>query len=65
MAYYTGRDVDVFWSTEHSSAGIIEHTDFTLKTTESFDLSSDEIVYPLVDLGETRTKLTDVTGVTP
>jgi len=63
MAYYTGRDVDVFWSTEHDSAGIIEHTDFTLKTTETFDLSSDEIVYPLVDLGETRTKLTDVTGV--
>ena len=63
MAYYTGRDVDVFWSTEHESAGIHEHTDFTLKHTESFDLSDDEIVYPLVDLGETRTKLTDVTGV--
>ena len=63
MAYYTGRDVDVFWSTEHDSAGIHEHTDFTLKHTESFNLSDDEIVYPLVDLGETRTKLTDVTGV--
>lgn len=63
MAYYTGRDVDVFWSTEHDSAGIHEHTDFTLKHTESFDLSSDEIAYPLVDLGHTRTKLTDVTGV--
>ena len=41
MAYYTGRDVDVFWSTEHDSAGIHEHTDFTLKHTESFNLSDD------------------------
>ncbi len=63
MAYYTGRDVDVYWTTEHQSAGIIEDGDLLLAVTETFDLSSDEIVYPLVDLGESRTKFSDVTGV--
>ena len=63
MAYYTGRDVDVFWSTEHDSAGIHEHTDLTLRTLESFDASTDEIVRNRAQMGNPSTKLSDVTGV--
>ena len=63
MAYYTGRDVDVYWTTEHDSAGINEHTDFQLRMTEAPDSANETIVRPLVDLGEGASKLTDVTGV--
>ena len=63
MAYYTGRDVDVFISTEHDSHGIVEDvTNLDLETWTSS--SSDNIIaYPLADLGEANTKFTDVTGV--
>jgi hypothetical protein len=63
MAYYTGRDVDVYWTTEHDSAGINEHTDLLLRMTEAPDSANETIVRPLVDLGEGATKLSDVTGV--
>tara|TARA_Y100000310_G_scaffold81167_1_gene77783 strand:- start:228 stop:962 length:735 start_codon:yes stop_codon:yes gene_type:complete len=63
MAYYTGRDVDVYWTTEHDSAGINEHTDLEIRMTEAPDSANETIVRPLVDLGEATTKLTDVTGV--
>ena len=63
MAYYTGRDVDVYWVTEHDSAGIHEHTDLTLRTLESFDASTDEIVRNRAQMGNPSTKLSDVTGV--
>jgi len=63
MAYYTGRDVDIFISTEHDSHGICEDvSNLDLETWTS--TSSDNIIaYPLADLGETTTKFTDVTGV--
>ena len=63
MAYYTGRDVDVYWVTEHDSAGIHEHTDLTLRTLESYDASADEIVRNRAQMGNPSTKLSDVTGV--
>ena len=63
MAYYTGRDVDVYWATEHDSAGIHEHTDLTLRTLESYDGSTDEIVRNRAQMGNPSTKLKDVTGV--
>jgi len=63
MAYYTGRDVDVYISTEHDSHGIVE--DVTNLNLEAWTSSTSDniIAYPLVDLGEALTKFTDVTGV--
>jgi hypothetical protein len=63
MAYYTGRDVDVYISTEHDSHGIAE--DVTNLDLEAWTGSSSDniIAYPLADLGEALTKFTDVTGV--
>ena len=66
MAYYVGRDVDVFWSTEHETTGIKENSsDFELEreTGPQSAATTDGIVYCLADIGETFTKLTDVTGV--
>ena len=66
MAYYVGRDVDVFWGTEHETHGIKENsTDFELEveTLAATGHSSDTIVGSLADIGEAFTKLSDVTGV--
>jgi hypothetical protein len=65
MAYYTGRDVDVFWSTEHETCKIIEHTDFELRVLDGVvsAATSGVIAYSLGDIGETYTKFTDCTGV--
>jgi len=66
MAYYVGRDVDVFWSTEHETHGIKENsTDFELEVEAlaGTDSSTDTIVGSLADIGEAFTKMTDVTGV--
>jgi len=63
MAYYTGRDVDVFLSTEHDSHGICEDTTNLNLETWTSSTSDNIIAYPLVDLGEALTKFTDVTGV--
>ena len=60
MAYYTGRDVDVFWSTEHTSYGIREES--TGLQTEAVAGTTD-VVESLAEIGEPNTKLTDVTGV--
>jgi hypothetical protein len=66
MAYYVGRDVDVFWSTEHESHGIKENsTNFELEVEAlgGTTHSADTIVGCIADIGEAFTKLTDVTGV--
>ena len=66
MAYYVGRDVDVFWGTEHETHGIKENsTDFELEVEAlaGSGSSADTIVGSLADVGESFTKLTDVTGV--
>jgi len=66
MAYYVGRDVDVFWSTEHETHGIKENsTDFELEVEAlaGSSHSTDTIVGSLADIGESFTKMTDVTGV--
>lgn len=65
MAYYVGRDVDVFFSTEHESCKIVEHTDFKLRVSDGAvsSATSGVIAYSLADIGETYTKFTDVTGV--
>ena len=60
MGYYTGRDVDVFWSTEHTSYGIKEGSSGL--ETEAVAGTTD-IVESLAELGEANTKLKDVTGV--
>ena len=66
MAYYVGRDVDVFWGTEHETHGIKENSsDFELEVEALAGSahSADTIVGSLADVGEAFTKLTDVTGV--
>ena len=66
MAYYVGRDVDVFWSTEHESHGIKENTtDFELEVEAcgGSTPSASNIAGSIADIGEAFTKLTDVTGV--
>jgi len=62
MAYYVGRDVDVYWSTEHETTGIKEGTDFELER-GSASASTGNIVYDLAQIGKGITKLADVTGV--
>ena len=62
MAYYVGRDVDVYWATEHETTGIKEHTNFKLRP-GSASTSSGNIVYDLAQIGLPITKLSDVTGV--
>jgi len=62
MAYYVGRDVDVFWSTEHDTIGIKESAAFKLQI-GSTSATSGNIVYDLAQIGKNVTKLSDVTGV--
>jgi len=62
MAYYVGRDVDVFWSTEHETTGIKESATFKLEI-GSVSATSGNIVYDLAQIGKNVTKLSDVTGV--
>ena len=65
MAYYVGRDVDVYWGTEQDTHGIKEHSDFTLQIDalggSAFEAGT--IVGSLVDVGEPETLMKDVTGV--
>jgi hypothetical protein len=63
MAYYTGRDVDVFLSTEHDSYGIKENTSSLEMEVFTGGGDSTSIAYPGGTLGQTKTKFTDVTGV--
>jgi hypothetical protein len=66
MAYYTGRDVDVFWSTEHDSYGIKEE-EFAGNSFELERLLGSTATTPFVEslaqIGLDDTKLKDVTGV--
>ena len=56
MAYYVGRDVDVYWGTEQDTHGIKEHSDFTLQIDAlggtSFETGT--IVGSLVDIGNQK-----------
>ena len=65
MAYYVGKDIDVFWSTEHESHGIKEGSDFELEVDQLAGTAHEAgtIVGSLADLGEAFTKMTDITGV--
>jgi len=65
MAYYVGRDVDVYWGTEQDTHGIKEYGGNLLHidalAANAFE--ADTIVGSLVDIGEPETLLKDVTGV--
>lgn len=65
MAYYVGKDVDVYLSTEHETCKIIEHTDFKLRISDGATsaAAANVLAYSLADLGEAQTKFSDVTGV--
>jgi len=65
MAYYVGRDIDVYWGTEQDTHGIKEYGGNLLHidalATNAFE--ADTIVGSLVDIGEPETLMKDVTGV--
>ena len=63
MAYYTGRDVDVFLSTEHDTYGIKENSSSLELEVFTGGGDTTSIAYPGGALGQTKTKFTDVTGV--
>ena len=67
MAYYVGKDVDVYFSTEHETCKIIEHTDWKIRQSDGVaaagPAAENVLAYSLGDLGEQQTKLTDITGV--